>query len=114
MNPSKKLRELFLNDEPPIEFNQEMIEIRSMGQARSPIIPGVQSAKITVEFYTRNNYDLVKEFNELFKTSEEFAIGSYDGMIVKGMTMSTYTCVVDLILRRYDPNRRNWKDWFYE
>jgi len=102
---------MFLNDRFDINFNNDLIEVNTLG-GKTYNMPANNKSDITIDIPTEDNWDLINELDNLFRTNECFSIGSYIDMVIHGMSLSTYSCTVDIILTDYDPNRKDWKDWF--
>lgn len=108
---SKKLRDLFLNDSLTLNIEQDYVMAHSIG-GQMFRVPTDRYANVNLRFPLEGNDDLYNEFQSLFHDSREFSIHTYDGLRVSGIMISCDEVSVDLILRDYNPNRKDWKDWF--
>jgi hypothetical protein len=114
MKLSKKLRDIFINDRLTLDCNSNMIEVTSIGSTKRSYIPGLVIYDINIEFGCKDNWDLVDEFKDLFASGEKFSVDKYIDLIISDISIDIDCCRINLNVRGVDPNRKDWRDWFYK
>jgi hypothetical protein len=101
-----KLKQMFLNLEGKIDATSFMVEVTEMGSANKEYVRADTFYKFTIDI--ENDKNLRQACLDWFTMLTPIDIGPFIGLFPLEIDDNKVT----FHSKKYDSNRKNWKDWF--
>ena len=106
------LKNKLCNWEGHLEFNQNNIEVTTMGAFQKKFIQGPSWADLELELI--DDIDSLNACYEWMQSMTLITIGPYNGIMPVDIRNSIDSSTVKFHIIDVDPNRGEWQDWFIQ